>query len=661
MNLNNLDHMTLMIITDILVDMGGSERNIFQLAHGLREKGHRIIICSKKSGDVLEQLHRDGFDVIDLNITRIYGWHGLKTLLKLIKTVKSEDVSVLLSYHKTSDLMGALISKITGIPVISSRRDMGFLEDSKDLVVYRLINPHFSAITTVSKAVKDRITESQKVNPDKTFVIYNGIESMDPVYGSLNDSGTTIREDNDKGLKICCLGALKYIKGQKILIEAARIVLKEEPSVRFFLAGNPDDPSYYSELMTVIKSCGLESAVTYLGKIDPDKVQKLWSDMDIAVCPSLSEGMSNAILEAMAAGKPIIATAVGGNPEVVKNDINGYLVPPNNPDALAATLLRLIRNEEAMNIMGQESYKLASTEFSLHLMYNKYEDLMKLAIIKNSSRLNVALGKGLSRICRRLYNFYKASISFIAYYIGINRCFLLYKEAMSLGKPRIFCFHDVSKDGPIKDLVFMNTTPENFHEAIKCICRNYEVLDIEKVVEIMKQNVPLKRDVCALTFDDCYKGWYEYVLPICLKEKIPFTLFVTTGNLDTREMLVYDALVYLIENTWRKVADLRDHGIGTYLLTDIDQVLLFLQNTNQMMKKKTVDERKKIISELESYFGVSLKNDQFRSSILSWNELVEIDKMGGKIGSHTVNHPDMEMTTFKDCFLEASESKNVWK
>lgn len=645
--------MNIMIIIDLLSEIGGAERNLYQLSHALRNKGHRIIICSLKSGNLSDHMKSEGFDVINLNIKRIYDWKGIRALFALTRIVLKERVSIMMTYHNSSDFMGVAISLLTGIPIISSRRDMGFMLKKIDYSIYRLANIFFSAITTVSNAVKDQVILSQKANPEKIFVIYNGIGQESPAW----DTGDILP---DKGeVNICCLANIKTIKGQKVLIQAAHTIIQKIPQVRFFLVGNIyPEPDYYQELVSMIRNSGMEKQIIFTGMIEPHRTLKLWSEVDVAVCPSLSEGMSNAILEAMVAGKPVVATSVGGNPEVIKDGINGFLVPPDDPEALADALLRIIENGNLRDVMGRNSQRVAAEEFSLELMYERYEDLMKWVVSGHVCKRKVRLKRWFLGCSKYLFKLYKQGASAFAYYSGLNEGYLFLKEKLNLGRPKILCFHDVSYGGKVRRRLSINIAPDVFEKAITYIKEKYELVSLEKAVGLLEKSNTLKKDVFAITFDDCYKGWHSNILPISLREKIPFTVFVSVDPLDTSRMLFYDALIYMAENTWRKVADLSMYGQGVFSLTDFNDVQNFLQVMNRWLKDMPDMERQKILGELESYFHISLSGEEAESILLNWEELIEIFDHSGNIGAHSISHSDMMNMDTQCCLEQALSSKD---
>ena len=370
-----------MFLTDFLKHMGGAERNLYVLARGLRDRGHKVIICCLQGGALSKKMQHEGFYVEELNLTKIYDFRGLKALLRMSKIATQERVSVIISYHDSSDYLGLLIAILARVPIVSSRRDMGFKLKPRHIRLYRLINRFFDQIATVSSAVKQVVVQTQWAKPSNIMVIPNGVDSFPNSDGSLAKlSGIEF----DAGcLNICCLANIRSIKGQKDLIDAAGLVMRRFPSARFFLAGKCDvDKSYYADVQRRVRELGLVRVVKFTGEIAPSHVPSVLASMDISVLSSLSEGMSNTLLESMSAGKPVVATAVGGNPELVEDGKTGYLVPPGDPHSMAEALLRLLANPELRHEMGLRGKSRAESQFNVTMMVERYEDLFQSVCVR---------------------------------------------------------------------------------------------------------------------------------------------------------------------------------------------------------------------------------------------------------------------------------------
>jgi glycosyltransferase involved in cell wall biosynthesis len=386
-----------MILIDILRDFGGAERSVYLLAKGLRGRGHRVIICCLKGGYVSEKMRQDGFDVKNLNVTKIYGPNGIKGLFRAVTIARKERALAIISYHESSDFLGVLVAFLARIPVLSSRRDMGFKLRHRHVWVYRIINRFFDHIITVSSAVKEVVLKTQWARPSDVTVIHNGVP-LSSNSGKASDRVNLAGFDPGH-LNICCVANIRPIKGQAYLISAASLVVKRFRNVRFFLIGRTDlDKAYYAKLQSQVRELRLEKVVKFTGELPASCVPSLVASMDISVLPSLSEGMSNTVLESMSAGKPIVATAVGGNPEVVEHGKTGYLVPPRDPRSMAKALLKLLANPKLRDEMGMRGRSRAESEFSVTAMVEDYENLLQYVCLTRELWLRRRLGSAVTKI-----------------------------------------------------------------------------------------------------------------------------------------------------------------------------------------------------------------------------------------------------------------------
>jgi glycosyltransferase involved in cell wall biosynthesis len=174
------------------------------------------------------------------------------------------------------------------------------------------------------------------------------------------------------------VGRLHPQKGQTYLLQAAPIIIKKEPNVRFVLIG---DGESRNELEAQIRNAGLEKRFSLLGF--RQDVHKILHAIDIFTLPSLYEGLPNVILEAMAAGKPVVATSVDGTKELVEHEKTGLLVSPGDPDGLAEAILRLIRNRKWARRMGREAREKIQKSYSIENQIRAFEELYESCLEKS--------------------------------------------------------------------------------------------------------------------------------------------------------------------------------------------------------------------------------------------------------------------------------------
>lgn len=373
----------ILFITDIFSTMAGSERNITQIMTNIDQRRFQIMVACFISGNLAQDMRDQGFLVFDLKRGGVHTINGLKNLAFLRKLVYENDISLLVTYHESSDFYGLALSKICRVPVISSRRDMGHNTNLRHKIAYRLCGRFFNAVITVCRAVKDKVVHNGWFSANKVFTIYNGVNIRE--YGNNEDTAFLKKKmgiDANRPV-IGLVGGLRKIKGIRYLIEAASIIAKRDPDVLFLVAG-PDwreAGCTMEELELFARNLNVSQNVQFLGK--RDDIADLISIFDVAVIASLSEGFSNVILEYMASSKSVVATNVGGNPEAVVHGETGLLVPPGDSLSLADAIWSILINKEMGIRLGMAGRKRVEENFGLEKMVKNYEHLFEQIMIIN--------------------------------------------------------------------------------------------------------------------------------------------------------------------------------------------------------------------------------------------------------------------------------------
>lgn len=375
-----------LLITDIFGRVGGAERNITQLMIGINKDKFELCIACFVSGKLVESMRNQGFSIIDLNKAGIYTISGLRNLVFLKRFVTEKKISLIVTYHESSDFYGLVLSRICNIPIISARRDMGFKTELHHRLAYKCVGRFFDAVLAVSNAVKKEIIKRRWFPEKKIFTIYNAIDAID--YGKA-DEGMTLKRNLGIHLKSPVVGMvanIHRIKGYHYFLRAAGIIHRYKRDTQFLMIGYDEIKSNFT--IATLKRYGEEMGISenlhFLGgrKDIPDLI----SLFDVAVLASLSEGFSNVILEYMASSKPVVATEVGGNPETVVHGETGLLVPPGDADALASAILSILEDKEVASKFGVAGRKRVEERFSLDVMLRNYENLFEQVI---NSRGNI--------------------------------------------------------------------------------------------------------------------------------------------------------------------------------------------------------------------------------------------------------------------------------
>ncbi len=367
-------------MTDIFGGMGGSERNIQQLLAGMDKDRFDVCVACLTFVKLPENVKDPGVSIIHLNGEGIYTVGGLKNLLFLKRLVHEKKMSLIVTYHESSDFYGLALSRLCGIPVISSRRDMSFKTRRRHSLAYRLVGNNFDSVITVSDAVKNEVVRRRWFPEKKIVTIYNAIDVKD--YGTTND-GNALKDKigiHPGRPVVGVVANMRMIKGHYYFVHAASIIHKRRPDVEFLVVGyDAIKPGCsIAELKHYGEGMGITENLHFIG--GRKDTADLISLFDVAVLASLSEGFSNVILEYMASSKPVVTTRVGGNPEIVADGETGLLVPPADGHALAAAILSILEDKEAALKFGRAGRKRVEERFSLDVMLRNYENLFEHVI-----------------------------------------------------------------------------------------------------------------------------------------------------------------------------------------------------------------------------------------------------------------------------------------
>ena len=329
-------------------DRGGTEKIITQLARCLPRNRYAVAVAALqgRSGRIAAELTATGVPTHDLRMQTKLDLGGA---LRLRALLKRERIEILYSFLFHANLMARLMGGWGGPPVrVCAERIAGW-EGPMRRLLNRLTAGLATHVVAVSEAVRDETARTLRVAPERIAVIPNGVNTHAFAPASRPVEAPVIG----------CTGRLHAKNGHPTLLDAFAAIRQAVPEARLLLVG--DGPERGS-LERAVSRLGWGEAVTFAG--EQADVRPWLHRMAVYVQPSISEGMSNSILEAMACGLPVVATRVGGTPEVVEDGISGLLVPPKDPAALATALVALLGHPARRAAMGAAGRDRVATRFS---------------------------------------------------------------------------------------------------------------------------------------------------------------------------------------------------------------------------------------------------------------------------------------------------------
>lgn len=364
MSERNSPPLVMHVIHHLLI--GGMENGIVNLINNMPESKYRhVIVCIEDFSDFRYRIKRKDVDVIALFRSKIGVWRLRWKLFRLCRTLKP----AIVHSRNQSGLDALLPARLAGCYCVHGEhgRDVDDLagKGRKPALLRRLHRPLVHRYITVSNDLAKYLRGRIRVSAESITQIYNGVDMGK--FSSLGRDGKSATNN----IVIGTVGRLQAVKNQALLIRAFAVLLKEfgknSHGLKLMIVG---DGAYYDTLLELASSLGIAGHITFSGATDD--VASALGQFDIFVLPSLDEGISNTILEAMSTGLPVVATAVGGNTELVVNEETGYLVPSDNPQAMADALKKYTDDKKTRLAHGKAGRLRVEEHFSLQRMVARY-------------------------------------------------------------------------------------------------------------------------------------------------------------------------------------------------------------------------------------------------------------------------------------------------
>lgn len=353
----------LLVLDQFPQALGGGERIALKIASLLPQYGYRVSILTFSVASENTLTARAPCPIYILPLEKTYDLTAFRAAWELKHFLRAQRIELVLTFFESSDLWAGLVTKIaSNAKLVWSRRDMGILRQRKHRLAYRLLAGMPDAVFAVSEQVRQNCIAVDCIPADRVETIYNG---LDLSQWRLSPDRRRLKQPGQK-IRITTVGNIRRVKGHDLLLAAASEVVKLYPDTLFTIAGEILEPDYFQELQHQIRELDLAAHVQFLGNLN--NLQDHLSCASIFVLPSRSEGFSNAILEAMAASLPVVATDVGGNSEAVQNGITGFLVPTENPSEIASALMRLLSDPSLAEDMGRRGRELVNARFTTETM-----------------------------------------------------------------------------------------------------------------------------------------------------------------------------------------------------------------------------------------------------------------------------------------------------
>jgi len=360
-------------------NQGGSERQALQLTRLLAQSGKFEVHLAALSpaGSLratIEDL--DLGEIPSFPLNNFYDANAVRQLSRFVQWLKTARISVLHTHDFYTNVFGMTAGALARLPVrIASMRETAGMRTSTQKRVQRVAYSLAHHVVGNSNAVRE-VLITEGLSPEKVSVVYNGLDlrRLVPQTSSRSEAlallGLQGETDPPRRFISIVANMRLDVKDHPMFLRAARRVVEAVPEASFLLAGEGE---LTDSLRSLARELGIQDSTHFLGRCE--KVAELLSVSEICVLSSKAEGFSNSILEYMAAGRPVVATDVGGAAELIREGETGYLVPAGDDEMMAARLISLLRDPNRSQMMGAEGRRIVEEQFSCEAQLARTEDL----------------------------------------------------------------------------------------------------------------------------------------------------------------------------------------------------------------------------------------------------------------------------------------------
>jgi glycosyltransferase involved in cell wall biosynthesis len=364
--------MSVLHVVDCL-NVGGTERQLYELLRRMDRTRYRpLLACFKTDGELLGKLRDLGIE------PQLFPLRGSLAqantafqITRMAMMIRSENVKVVHAHDFYSNVIGVAAASLAGARSIASRRDLAHWLGGTQRKMLRVACRMADAVIANAAAVAEQTERDLAVAPDKMHIVPNGIDVAHFDLQAFKTPEPLLPAGEVSLPRIGMVGSMHLPdKGHAELLEAAAILKARGVRAQYLFVS---DGGLRPELEAKAQALGLADDVVFLGR--RTDVPSVLVRCDVIAHPSWSEGFPNAVLEAMCAARPVVATRVGGIPEVLTDGVHGLLVEPQRPAELASAIEKILANPLAGHVMGLRGRQHVEREYSLDKMRKTVEAL----------------------------------------------------------------------------------------------------------------------------------------------------------------------------------------------------------------------------------------------------------------------------------------------
>jgi glycosyltransferase involved in cell wall biosynthesis len=355
---------------------GGTEGQVLNLVRHLDRRAFDLrFACLRKGGDMLAEFEKLRIPISEYRIKNLYRPQTFMQQWRFAAHLRTQNIQIAHSYNFYANMFAIPAARMARVPVVlASIRDRGVYLTPNQKMAQKWVCQLADRILVNAESIREWLVE-QGYQDSRISVIKNGVDMSR--YTGLGNSAHIRRELGipDSSPIVVMIARLNPQKGVDEFIRAASLLRLSHPDVRFLIVGAKlqfqegvfsHDREYLQELNQLAADLGVAESVIFAGH--RTDTPEILAQAAISVLPSHSEGLSNTLLESMAAGIPTVATNVGGNPELVKDQVNGILIPVKSPEHLAQAMRVILDDSQLAHRFGRQARIMANENFSLEKM-----------------------------------------------------------------------------------------------------------------------------------------------------------------------------------------------------------------------------------------------------------------------------------------------------
>ncbi len=346
--------------------LAGTETQLLALIRHLDRGRVRPYLCVLGGQSPLSRsLEPDNCPTLRLGVKQLSRLTAIRAAWQFQRFLRSERIDVLQTYFPDSTYFGIPIARVAGVPCrLRTRNNLGHWLTATHRILGRLLNALTTHTIVNCVAARSALLEHERPDPQGVYVLENGVDLE-----RFADVPPLRPKPPGERLVVGLIGNLRVVKGIDLLVEAARRLRPHYPHVCFCVAGEGE---CRAALERLIRQHELTAHFELRGRVE--NVPAFLADIDVAVLCSHAEGMPNAVLEYMAAGRPIVATKVGAVADLLEDGVHGLVIPPRDVSALTGALARLFSEDRLARALGEAARERVRQRYSREAMVRRFEE-----------------------------------------------------------------------------------------------------------------------------------------------------------------------------------------------------------------------------------------------------------------------------------------------